>query len=68
MVSMYGHLIEYCFLSFVVIPMELIRRFYCSLEPIMLYCMEDMLGGPKVFKVRTAVNLQVSLLFIEKYN
>ena len=25
----------------------------------MLYCMEDLLGGPKPFKVRSAVNLQV---------
>lgn len=28
----------------------------------MLYCMEDLLGGPKPFKVRSAVNLQVILL------
>lgn len=53
------------FLSFTITPMGFIRDFYCSLEPIMLYCMEDMLGGPKVFKVRTAVNLQVDLLFID---
>ena len=25
----------------------------------MLYCMEDFLGGPKLLKVKTAVNLQV---------
>ncbi|KAM7458264.1 hypothetical protein BLSTO_00974 [Blastocystis sp. subtype 1] len=42
--------------------MEWIRQFYCSLEPIMLYCMEDLLGGPKPFKVRSAVNLQRSLI------
>ena len=41
--------------------MEWIRNFYCSLEPIMLYCREDLLGGPKPFKVRSAVNLQVIL-------
>lgn len=39
--------------------MERIIQFYCSLEPIMLYCMEDLLGGPKIFKVKTAVNIQV---------
>ena len=45
--------------AFFLNEMEWIRQFYCSLEPIMLYCMEDLLGGPKPFKVRSAVNLQV---------
>ena len=44
--------------------MSLIQKFYCALEPIMLYCMEDCFGGPKVFKVKTAVNLQVSIVAI----
>ena len=44
--------------------MSLIQKFYCALEPIMLYCMEDCLGGPKIFKVKTAVNLQVSIVAI----
>lgn len=39
--------------------MDRIIQFYCSLEPVMLYCMEDLLGGPKIFKVKTAVNIQV---------
>ena len=48
--------------AFFLNEMEWIRQFYCSLEPIMLYCMEDLLGGPKPFKVRSAVNLQVCVV------
>ena len=47
------------FHSFLFISMDLLKRFYCSLERPMIYCMEDFLGGPKPFQVRSAVNLQV---------
>lgn len=46
--------------------MSLIQKFYCALEPIMLYLMEDCFGGPKIFKVKTAVNLQVVKLLFSK--
>ena len=44
--------------------MDLLKRFYCSLERPMIYCMEDFLGGPKPFQVRSAVNLQKGGTFL----